>query len=105
MAKVKFDDSGFRELQRKLRELGRTKPIAAHELFDRSFMSKHTRYDSLESMIQASGLAAESVSDEEGLRSNESWNRFIAENTRFRDWNHMVEAAAVEHVKRKLGFK
>lgn len=105
MIKVRFDDSGFRELQRKLKELSETKQVPVSEFFNTPFMTKYTSYSSLEAMLEAANLAPESITNAESLRENESWNRFIADNTRFKDWNDMLEAALLEHVKLKLGLK
>lgn len=107
MIKVKFDfdDSGFRELQRKLEQLAATKEVSLGELLDRRFMTRYTPYADIDEMVRESGVVIESIDDAKGLSQNDTWNRFIAEKTRFSNWHEMLQAAAMEYTKRKLGLK
>lgn len=100
--KFEFDDSGLRKLVNKLKDLERGIDVPLSELLNSSFMTRHTSYTTLEELLEEAGVTLASEEDAKGLPTNEKLNAFIAENTRFKDWNDMIGVAAEEYISRKF---
>lgn len=95
MAPVKFDDSGFRRLQKKLRELPEVQEVP----FPCEFMERYTDYVSIESMLSASGFSSDQVRGFQTTR-NEQWEEFIRAHTRFESWGEFMETLSIEHLRK-----
>jgi hypothetical protein len=67
-------------------------------------LAKNTKFDSLESMFEASGFVVESQEDFEKIPDDE-WDSFIKGHTRFASWEDMLGAAVQEWAARKLGLR
>lgn len=101
-AKFEFDDSGFRKLKKELEELEKGVEVPLSELLNSSFMTRHTSYTTLEELLEEAGVTLASEEDAKGLPTNEKLDAFIAENTRFKDWNDMIGVAAEEYISREF---
>lgn len=97
-ANFTFDDSKLKELQRKIKGLKEKKPVPLSELFPSDFIRKHTDFQTLQALFDASG-----IEDEEEI-GNEEFSKFVATHTRFSNWEEMKKAAGAEYVKRQLGL-
>ncbi len=97
--KVTADMGGLEELERKLKELDGTHNVPLTELMPDDFIRRHTDFATLDEMLESSGLTLESQEDFDG----DEWNAFVAERTRFENWEEMQQEAAGEWVRRKLG--
>lgn len=95
-AKITFDNSKLKELQRKLKNLGEKKRVALPDLLPDDFIKKHTDFQTLQAMLDASG-----VKNQEEI-GNEKFSKFIATHTRFSNWEEMLKAAGAEYYKRQL---
>ena len=62
------------------------KPLS--ELLTPSFISSCSKFHSYDDMLVQSGVKVESDED-----FKEEWNKFIAENTTYSNWESMLEAA------------
>jgi hypothetical protein len=89
------------ELQHRAEAMSGTHEVPVGQLFTSEFMLLHTDFDSLEAMFAAGGFAVRSQADFEALPL-ESWNAFVAERTRFKDWEEMQQTAASEYMRRQL---
>jgi len=103
-----FKIEGLDALQRKLTELQHraeaasgTHEVPLGDLFTSEFMLLHTDFDCLEAMFAAGGFIVRSQAEFEKLPL-ESWNSFVAERTRFKDWEEMKQTAAAEYMRRQL---
>ena len=108
MSEIRSNIEGVRDLQRKLEALERTaeatgdKPeIPLAELFPPDFLRKHTRFVSLDDMLQQSGFKIESLEDFDDIPADER-NGFVTRHTQFSNWEQMVQVAAAEWALRKL---
>lgn len=108
--KFEFEVFGFDEVRRTLDNLRRgaealegEHSIPLTELFPVDFLRKHTEFESLEDMFQASGFMVESREDFEKIPDDE-WDDFVRSHTRFSSWKEMRDAALKKWVTRKLGF-
>lgn len=99
MFRFSFDDSGFREFERKLNALGSSVSFA--ELFTPSFMGRHSRLSSFEQLIEAGGFKVDSEQDFLGIPDSE-WEAVVQRETSFPSWEAMQAAAASEWVQRQL---
>lgn len=95
---ISFDDSKLKELQRKSKELNGERKIPLTELLPDSFIRQYTNSQTLQAMIDASGMKnLEEI-------SNEEFSQFVSTHTRFGNWEEMLKMATTEYVKRKLGL-
>lgn len=101
--KTTFDDSGFRRLERKLKALEKPQQVPFSELFNASFMARHTRFATIDAMFEASGYRVDSQEDFEAI-PDADWDRFIAANTSFPSWQDMQNLAAQEWMKAQLNL-
>ena len=101
--------SGLDEMRRNLEDLQREIETVAREgiplteLLPIDFLRKHTEFESLQDMFQASGFVVESREDFEKIPDDE-WDNFVRSHTRFSSWEEMLGAAGEEWVSRKLAF-
>ena len=107
---LKFEMSGFDELERELQQLAdkaeamegeHSVPLV--ELCPPAFMAAHTDFATIEEMFEASGFAVETPKDFAAIPDAE-WDAFIASRTRFADWNTMQEKAAADWIGRGIGL-
>jgi hypothetical protein len=83
-------------LQKNVRELGGKHEVSFTELFPDHFVSRNTNYQSLQQMLDASGI--ENPEDIKG----EVWDKFVADNSRFSGWQEMHKTAFTEWVRKKM---
>jgi len=95
------DDSGFREVERKLNTLGARSSVSFAELFTPSFMSRHSRLSSFEQLIEAGDFKVESEQDFLRIPDSE-WEAVVKRETSFPSWEAMQTTAANEWVQRQL---
>ncbi|HBU69646.1 MAG TPA: hypothetical protein DEE98_04605 [Elusimicrobia bacterium] len=105
-----FKIEGFDKLQKQLRnlqknagELNGTHEITLSELFPNHFISKFTKFSSLDDMFNASGFKVESAEDFKKIPDDE-WDKFIQANTSFANWKEMQHKAAGEWSAKRLGL-
>jgi len=94
----KFDDKPLRELQKKVKELDGERKVALSELLPDDFIRQYTNYQTLQEMIDASGIKN---TEEIG---NKEFSKFIAAHTQFPTWEKMLQVAATSYYKRQLGL-
>lgn len=108
---VEFELEGFDEAMDELDELGRKaqelegeQEVPIEELLTSSFMRRRTNFSSFEEMLEASQWDVETQEDFEAIPDDE-WDRFVAEHSRFPNWEEMLGAAAQAWAARQLGLK
>ena len=107
---LKFEMSGFDELERELQELAEKAEamegehsVPLTELCPPAFMVEHTDFATVDEMLDASGFTVETPEDIAAIPDAE-WDAFIASRTRFADWNTMQDKAADDWVRRRIGL-
>jgi hypothetical protein len=105
---VKIKISGFEELQNKLTDLssrvkeldgGHNVPIP--ELLSPVFLAGCSKFGSAQELFDASGFKINSQEDFKNIPDAE-WDAFIKNNTSFKDWKDMLQAASAMWTKKKL---
>lgn len=93
-----FDDGKLKKLQQKAKELHGQREVPLSELMPDNFIRKNTNFQTLQAMLDASGI--------ENLEEigNEKFSKFISTHTRFSTWEEMIKVASTEYIKRKLSF-
>lgn len=74
------------------------------ELLTPAFLEEHTGYASLDDLLSASELVEDPTAvdlDADVLRSGD-WNEWVAENTKFLDWDELVARAVVDRFGDKI---
>ncbi len=106
---MSFEIKGLKDAQERLNKLsegverldGQTVPLA--EVLTDSFIQENSSFDSLDSLIEASGFTVESQTDFEAIPDDE-WNNFISKNTSFDSWQDMINNAGAIYARNKLGL-
>jgi hypothetical protein len=105
-----FKITGLNEFQKKLNELQRKAEalngehqVSFSELFNASFMHRHTSFESLEVLIEAGGFKVETMDDFKAI-PDQKWDQHIAKTTKFSNWQEMMNEAGSEWGKKQLGF-
>lgn len=93
----------LKQMKKGAKELSQTKNISFEELFPTSFMRKYTSFSSMDELLDASGFKVESQEDFEAIPENE-FDKHIATNTKFKNWEDMLGEATSQYAAKKLGF-
>jgi len=106
MTGFEFDDSGFKEVQKKV-EKAKEKINGKVDLLDLmtdNFIKENTNYNSFDEMVKKSELdfSTEDQSSET-FESNE-WNNYVQENTGFESWQEMIEIASREYMIKNINL-
>jgi hypothetical protein len=95
--------SGFDDFKKKLDRLSKNaasisgrNEVPFTELFPDSFMGQYTDFQTLQQMLDASGI--EKPEDIKG----EAWNGFVVGHSRFGGWDEMNRTAGAEWAKAKI---
>lgn len=100
-----FDDltKNLNQMQDKLKQLEGTNRVPFGEIFNASFMSRYTRFSSIDEMFEAGGFQVDSEEDFQKIQEAEL-DAFVKSSTRFSAWKEMQEKASQEWVSMKLGL-
>jgi hypothetical protein len=90
-------------LQRRAENLHGTHSIPISELLTSSFMQRHTKFETFDAMLEASGFTVETPSDFEAIPDDE-WDKFVASATPFSSWQAMLSDAGAAWAKKELGL-
>jgi len=94
----KWDDSELKKLQKKVKDISGEHDIPITDLMTDSFIRQHSKFDTFQTLLDASGIKnAEEI-------GNDAFSKFISTNTTFGSWDELKVAAGKEYVTRKLGF-
>ena len=102
---------GLDRLQRRLAEMGRRaaaldgvqQKISLAELFPPAFIAEHTEFETMQAMVDASGLfESDAEDDAAGVFGGEEWSEFVARRTVFSDWHEMQLKAFGKRTFRQL---
>lgn len=102
MSKNGLDDLSkkLNNMAKKAKELDGTSKVKLVELFNSSFMSSNTKFNSFEDFANASKF---DWSDIEGIPEDEL-DIFIAQNSSFNSWKEMYKDAATSYYAKQFGF-
>jgi hypothetical protein len=78
--------------------------IPIKELLSPEFVSKHTKFATVEDMFNASGFKIENQEDFSAI-PDDKWDDFIHSTSSFENWKAMLDQAAKDWTVKKLGFK
>jgi hypothetical protein len=71
-------------------------------IFPEDFMKKTTQFSSFDEMLKASGFVVKSMADFTKIPATE-WSKFIVNQTKFKNWDEMLDTAIQEWTSRQLG--
>jgi hypothetical protein len=94
---VEFDDSGFRKLEKRLRDMSEPQKIE----FSPEFMRRWTDYESMDALVAASGFSTDEIRAFLDT-TNKKWEQFIRDKTRFSGWRDFMEKLSIEHLRRQF---
>lgn len=93
-----FNNDNLKKLQQKVKALHGQRQIPLPELLPDDFIRKYTDFQTLQEMVDASGI--EKVEE----IGNKEFSKFVSTHTQFITWEEMQKAAGIEYTKRQLGF-
>ncbi len=98
-----FEIKGLDEIQNNLNRLTNEfekfsgpQAVTLNDLFPHEFMSKHTRFASIDELLKKSPFKVESEEDFKDI-PEEAWDVYVRENTPFKSWAEMQSKAAEEY--------
>lgn len=102
-----FEIKGLDEIQKNLNKLTNEiekisgpHNVTLNDLFPHEFMSKHTRFASIDDMVKKSPFKVESEEDFKNI-PDEAWDVYVRESTPFNTWAEMQSKAAEEYFGKK----
>jgi hypothetical protein len=106
MLKVEtFGLDGFQKdlekLEEGIREIDGKHSVPMPEVLTDSFVSEHTKFSSLNELLETSGFDAESAEDFEAI-PDEPWDDYISSVSCFNSWQDMLESACAKWATSKL---
>lgn len=91
------------DLERRARNLSGEHNVSFDEIFPPPFMRRHTQYQTIQEMLDASPWKVRSQADFAAI-PDAPWDEFVRKSTQFRSWKEMQETAAEEYFVRRLGL-
>jgi hypothetical protein len=73
------------------------------DLLTSGFVRRHSRFDSLDALLAASGLDPRALA-ELGGDTRWRWDQFVRRTTTFPDWATMLREASAEWAVRRIGI-
>ena len=101
MADVRLNLDGLKRLQQNAKKLDGEHRVPVTELFTPAFMRRCSRFHSFQDLLAASPVTIRSADDFRRLADADR-DAFIRQNTSFRSWQEMVNAASIEWTKTRL---
>lgn len=107
---MKFEMKGFDKLEKKLNkiqhnvnQINGNNEIPFKDLFNSTFMTRYTEFDTINSFFQNSSFTIESENDLEAIPSNEL-DTYVSNYTSFNSWKDMLNQASKEWISKQLEF-
>jgi hypothetical protein len=72
------------------------------ELLIPTFMEKHTNFSSFDKMIRSNNFKIDNEIEFRDITDTMEWNKYIENNSDFKNWNEMLRTAVLERATRKL---
>ena len=92
---MSFDDL-LKELQGQKSIQEDPDQLSLSELFNDSFMSKHSNFNSFDAFLEKGSFEVKTQEDINNI-PDELFDRHVARETKFADWKSMLDAATKEH--------
>jgi len=91
----------LRELSKRVGGLGGQHEVSIKDLFNTTFLHRHTSFFSIDNMFAKSGFKIETQEDFNAI-PDAQWDTFIRLHTKFASWKDMMSAAATEWIESQL---
>jgi hypothetical protein len=103
-------NNGFDDLSKQLKKMEKSiekyesgQNVGFSELFNPTFMKKHTKFVNIDEFFEKSPFKVEIQSDFENIDEAEL-DAYVDEYSRFNTWEEMLGEAGQEHLAKELGF-
>lgn len=105
MIRIESFDEFHRNLDKFQKNIERLQDaeVPFSELFPSGFMARNTNFTSFDDLLAKSGFKVETEEDFVNIPDVE-WDVFIASDTRFANWEEMLQKAFEEYAQRKLAI-
>lgn len=105
-----FGRDGLKKLAQQLDAVSRnskamdgTQSVPLTELLTPEFLTSHTRFANLQTMLEAGGFGTTSPQDLDSIPAQE-WERFIRAATPFPSWQAMLGQAVAHYTRHRFGL-
>lgn len=96
-------EKDLEKMSKKAKDLDGKNEVSWDELFDNSFMAKHTKYQTIQELIDNSGFKIESDQDFSNI-PDEEWDSYIQKVTEFGSWEDMQGTATEKYIIKQMGL-
>ena len=93
---IEIDLSGLDQLEKNLEKLDGEHEVTGEGLLPDQFIRENTNFQTRSAFLEASGIKSQED------MSTDAFDHFVAANTRFANWQEMLEAAGAEWATRQL---
>jgi len=101
MNKINFGFKGLEKLHRSIEAIPTEQNVRFDELFSQSFMTKYTKFESINEMVNKSPFKVESEEDFKNIPDT-GWDKYVRENTSFQSWGAMYSKATEEYLGKQV---
>ena len=92
---------GLERIKRNAQRIHGTRSVRLDELFPPDFMREHTKFASVDEMVEKSPFTVNSAEDFKAI-PDDDWDEYVRKHTQFHSWQEMVNRAATANVTKEL---
>ena len=93
--------NNFAKIINKVNKLSGNSEIRFKDLFNNKFMLNYTEFESINQMFQESDFDIKSEEDFNNI-SEDQLDEYVKQNTKFSNWEEMIEMAIEKWIKKEL---
>ena len=93
----------LKKMQKTAKELNGTHKVPFDKLFTKSFMTKYTKFSSINDFFKSGGFDVKSENDLKAIPDNEI-DLHTSKTTKFKTWEDMLNKAVDQYISKKFSF-
>lgn len=97
-----MDNARVSEAIKQIQQMKGT-PVSYTDLFPDSFIQKYTSFSSIDELFDSCGFKIANIEDFNAI-PQDVLNKFIEANTKFKNWQDMLNEAGCQYALKKVGF-
>jgi hypothetical protein len=104
MLNFEFDDSGFKELEKKMKKAKEkiNGKVDLLNLMTDNFIKENSNYNSFDEMVNESELDFSTEKQSAKNFESDQWNDYVQGNTDFESWEEMIKTASKEYMVKNI---
>jgi predicted nucleic acid-binding Zn-ribbon protein len=108
---MKIEIEGLDKVKKNLEDLKKNieetdeEKVKIDELLNPDFMQKHSEFSDFDEMVELSEFDEDAFNENfDEITATDEWDDYVTDKTKFKDWEKMLNTAAVELISSRLGF-